>query len=101
VIGGLLSYFVQYRLDCLYRRSNPDNETKMNAHRHRGLLLSCGIVAGASLMGVVLAVPFALRESSDALRIMPEAYMPFTGILSIIVTFMLCAWIYRTVLKRS
>ncbi len=100
VIGGLLSYIVQYRLDRLYERGQPDNEAKKNAHRHRGLLLSCGIVAGASLMGVIIAIPFAIRQSSDALRIMPEEYMPFAGILSIIVTFLLCGWIYRAVLKR-
>src|SRR4029078_11550812 len=101
VIGGLLSYLVQYRLDLLYRRGAPDQETKMNVHRHRGLLLSCGIVAGASLMGVILAIPFAIRQSSDALRIMPESLMPFAGILSVMVTFILCAWIYRVVMKRN
>jgi len=101
VIGGLLSYLVQYRLDGLYPRGNPETEAKMNTHRHRGLLLCCGIVAGASLMGVILAIPFAIRQSSDALRIMPEQFMPFAGILSVIVTFMLCAWIYRAVMKRA
>jgi len=101
IIGGLLSYIVQYRLDRLYHRGSPDAEVKMNPHRHRGLLLCCGIVAGASLMGVIIAIPFAIRESSDALRLMPESLMPFAGILSIIVTFVLCAWIYRAVLKRG
>jgi hypothetical protein len=52
-------------------------------------------------MGVLLAVPFALRESSDALRIMPEQNMPFAGILSIVVTALLCAWIYRVVMKKA
>ncbi len=73
----------------------------MNKHRHRGLLLCCGIVAGASLMGVVLAIPFAIKQSSDALRIMPDQYMSFAGVLSILVTFILCAWIYRTVVKQK
>lgn len=100
VIGGLLSYIIQRRLAQLYRRGKPNNENKINAHRHRGLLLACGIVAGASLMGVMLAIPFALRQSSDALRIMPDAYMPFAGVLSIFVTFVLCAWIYRVVLRQ-
>lgn len=100
VIGGLLSYLVQYRLDSLYRRGHLEDEAKLNTHRHRGLLLCCGIVAGASLMGVVLAIPFAIRQSSDALRIMPDQFMPFAGVLSIIVTFMLCAWIYKVVMKK-
>ena len=100
VIGGLLSYFIEHRLYKIYPRGKQDNEIKLNIHRHRGLLLACGIVAGASLMGVLLAIPFALKESSDALRIMPEQWQSFAGILSIIVTFFLCAWMYRVVMKR-
>ncbi len=101
VIGGFLAYLVNYRLDHLYRRGQPEVEAKLNAHRHRGLLLSCGIVAGASLMGVFLAIPFAIKQSSDALRMMPDNLMPFAGLLSILVTFILCAWIYRSVLKKA
>lgn len=101
VIGGLLSYIVQFRLDRLYKRGQPEAEAKVNAHRHRGLLLSCGIVAGASLMGVFLAVPFAIKQSSDALKIMPDNLMELAGPLSILVTFILCAWIYRAVLKKD
>ena len=73
---------------------------KVNAHRHRGLLLACGMVAGASIMGVVLAIPFAWYQSADAIRIMPESLMPFAGVLSLAVTFVLCAWIYRVVIKN-
>lgn len=101
VIGGLLAYVVQLRLDTIFKRGNVESELKMNAHRHRGLLLCCGIVAGASLMGVALAIPFAFYETSDALRLMPDQYMSFAGILSIFVTAILCAWIYRVVLKRD
>lgn len=100
VIGGLLSYLIQLRITRVYPRGQMENEAKMSVHKQKGLLLACGMVAGASLMGVVLAIPFAIRKSSDALRIMPEAYEPFAGILSIFVTGLLCAWIYRVVLKR-
>lgn len=101
VIGGVLSYIIHKRLTQLYRRGNPKDEAQLNSHRHRGLLLACGMVAGASLMGVALAIPFALKQSSDALRIMPDQYAPFAGLLSIFVTIVLCVWIYRVVLKRN
>lgn len=99
VIGGFLAYFIQRGLDKRYNHRRVEDQAKITSHRHRGLLIACGMVAGASLMGVALAFPFALKESSDALRIMPEQYMSFAGILSIIVTFVMCAWIYRAVLK--
>ena len=56
-------------------------------------------MAGASLMGVILAIPFAIKQSSDALKIMPDQYMSFAGVLSILVTLLLCGWVYRVVMK--
>jgi len=90
VIGGLLSYLIDFSL----RKQNV-----ISANKQRGLLLACGIVAGASIMGVVLAIPFALKQSADALKIMPAHYADLAGGLSIIVTVMLCSWIYHTVVR--
>ncbi|HEX4045221.1 MAG TPA: oligopeptide transporter, OPT family, partial [Gammaproteobacteria bacterium] len=98
VIGGILSFLIHWRLNHRYRRGDLDQEAKVQTHKHRGLLLACGLVAGASLMGVVLAIPFAIKQSSDALRIMPEQYQYLAGMLSLVVTFLLCAWIYRVVM---
>ena len=100
VIGGLLSWFIQLRLNAKYQNKRHENEAAVSKHRHSGLLLACGIVAGASIMGVVIAIPFAIKQSSDALKLMPDQYAPFAGILSIIVTAILCAWIYRVVMKN-
>lgn len=101
VIGGFLSYIIEQRLSMMYHRGRKADDEKLSEHRHRGLLLSCGLVAGASLMGVALAVPFAIKQSSDALRIVPDAMVPYTGILGVAVTFVMCAWIYRVVLRKS
>jgi putative OPT family oligopeptide transporter len=101
VIGGLLSYVIQIRLTRLYPVRRTQNEEKIAKHRHRGLLLVCGIVAGASIMGVILAIPFALKQSSDALKIMPWQYAYMAGTLSIMVTVILCGWIYRVVMRQE
>lgn len=101
IIGGLLSYLINVRLNQRYPIAKRTSETRVATHKHRGLLLACGIVAGASVMGVVLAIPFALKESSDALKIMPDQYHSLAGILGLIVTFLLCAWIYRVVMRND
>ncbi|MDX1901266.1 MAG: oligopeptide transporter, OPT family [Gammaproteobacteria bacterium] len=104
VIGGMLSWIIDTRLKSLYRDPqglNKKRQTQMSTHRHRGLLLACGIVAGSSIMGVILAIPFAIKQSSDALKIMPEQYQYLAGTLSIIVIACLCAWIYRVVMKKD
>lgn len=101
VIGGILSYLTHIQLNRIYPATDAKTIAKANSHRHRGLLLCCGIVAGASLMGVALAIPFAIKESPDALKIMPDQYMSFAGILSIFITALLCMWIYRVVMRRT
>lgn len=101
IIGGLLAHIINVRLDKIYNHRRVENEPKIIAHRHRGLLLACGIVAGASIMGVVLAIPFAIKQSSDALKLMPDQYMYLAGTFSIIVTLLMCAWIYRVVMKKE
>lgn len=101
VIGGLLAYIIQHRLNKLYESRKSKALTQMNEHRHRGLLLACGIVAGASLMGVILAIPFALTENTEALRYVPKFMEPFVGVTSIIATLVLCFWIYKIVLKKD
>lgn len=99
IIGGFLAYFIEKRISTRYGRPTQ-NEKKVAAHRHRGLLLSCGIVAGASIMGVLLAIPFAIEQTSDALKIMPDQYAYLAGILSVIVTVFLCGWIYHVVMRK-
>jgi putative OPT family oligopeptide transporter len=100
VIGGLLSYIIQIRLVKLYPGRRTQTEESIAKHRHQGLLLVCGIVAGASIMGVILAIPFALKQSSDALKIMPDQYAYMAGTLSILVTMLLCGWIYKFVMRK-
>jgi len=101
VIGGLLAYFVHRRIHKAYPVSKDHNEKEIAKHKHRGLTLACGIVAGASVMGVVLAIPFVLKQSSNALKIMPDNMEFLASMLSLIVTGALCAWIYHTVMKKD
>jgi putative OPT family oligopeptide transporter len=101
ILGGILAYIVQLKLDKRYPLREAKNETKKAKHKHRGLTLACGIVAGSSVMGVLLAIPFALKQSSSALKIMPDHLNSIAGILGLFVTFLLCAWIYRVVMKKT
>ncbi len=102
IIGGALSWIIQIRLNRLYKKGNAQQrEANASGHRHRGLLLSCGIVAGASIMGVILAIPFVIKQSSDALKIMPDALDYLSAPLSIAVITAMCIWIYWVVMKKT
>jgi hypothetical protein len=67
--------------------------------RQRGLILACGLVAGAALMGVVLALPFAVKKSADALKIVSDSFAPTANILGLIVGIGLLIWMYRVIKK--
>jgi putative OPT family oligopeptide transporter len=97
VIGGFLAHFVMLGLNKRY--TSQEKEQKESALQ-RGLLLCCGLVAGASVVGVLLAIPFALKQSANALRIMPDNLAYLEGPGGILVTIVLCLWIYRVVMKQ-
>ena len=61
-IGGLLSLFIK-------RRLNLKSVKAQNIGAHKGLLLACGLVAGAALMDVLLAIPFSLAHSSNVMQL--------------------------------
>lgn len=95
VLGSVVSYLVSRKRDRKYG-------LKMIAksHGHDSVLLACGVVAGAALMGVILAVPFVLMGGSDALRVMPASLDPLAGVLGVLAMLALCWWLYRTAVKQ-
>ena len=93
IFGGITSYLVERTL----KKQHPMQTSADNYARERGLILACGLVAGACLMGVVLAIPFTLAQSTDVLRLMPARFTTMAGILGLLSMLTVLAWIYRTV----
>ena len=90
VIGGGLNFLCKHVLQKR-RKSLQSFET--------GTMLACGIVAGAALTGVLLAVPFVLKGSSDALRLVSGSFAPIADILGLLSLILLCGWLYKTTIK--
>ena len=99
VVGGLVKFFAM--------RSNRHAKTEAQKAKtldseQNGLLLACGLVAGAALMGVVLAIPFVIMGSSNALSIMPDSLSGLAHGLGLISFLMLAIWVYKiTRFKKS
>lgn len=66
-----------------------------------GILMACGLVAGAALMGVVLAIPFVLKGSSDTLRLVPESFAPIATSIGLVITLLLCWWLYHVTTHKK
>lgn len=91
-VGGMFS-LIATRL--LARKKLPEAE---RAHRAQtGILLACGLVAGSALMDVLLAIPFSLMHSPDALRLAGPQWEGASIILGILTTALLGAWMVRRV----
>lgn len=101
LFGGLVQFLVYRRLKKL--RQLSEDKTEIDAtiatRKHRGLTLACGLVAGSSLVGVVLAIPFAIKKSSDALSLVGPNFTPTADLLGIIVTVWLCMWMFRKITR--
>jgi hypothetical protein len=75
-------------------------EAETGAER-KGLLFSSGLITGEALIGIVLAIPFALFESTDALRIMPEGLAWLTNLLGVGAVICFMIWLYKVAVNKD
>ena len=100
IIGGITSYLIERRLTKRYSQPTQEDKLAATKGRQRGLVLACGLVAGAALMGVILAIPFAIAQSTDVLKLVPDSFTPIANILGILVGIGLPLWISYIVCKK-
>lgn len=90
-IGGLFALMAK---NVLQRRTLEANE-QTGIIQQRGLLLACGLVAGAALMDVLLAIPMSLAENANILNILPPGWSNLATILGILSLVLLGSWFYK------
>ena len=90
VIGG----FVRGLTERAHNRAQLPEQDKHDKI-HKAILLACGIVAGSSLIGVILAIPFVLLGSSNVLAIVGSGFKLVGEVISVFVTLGLCYWMFR------
>ncbi len=102
IIGGFLSYYVKRAIDKRIKNDEPElRGAKEHKASQVGMLISCGMVAGASVMAVILAIPFGIKGSADALRLIPDNYDTLAEWLSAAVTVILILWFRKRVLNSA
>lgn len=94
IFGGVAALILQRLLEKR-EKSSSHREQRIKAANQRGLILACGLVAGASLMGVILAIPFAIAQSSDILKIMPDSLTRLSEIFAAIISVLIFVWFNR------
>lgn len=92
VTGG----FVKFLVNRSNRHAKSITEKEQAEDKQQnGLLMACGLVAGAALMGVFLAVPAVITGSSNSMAIMPASLAALATFLGLISFVALAVWIYR------
>lgn len=99
-IGGVLAWYVGQKVANRAKSEGADpEEAKTNAER-KGLLFSSGLITGEALIGIVLAIPFAIQESTDALRMVPESFAPYADWLGGLAAVFFIIWLYKVAVKK-
>ena len=96
-IGGILRLIIDRKHKQIAKTEGAEVAHELHGKTN---LLICGLVAGESLMGLILAITFVLKQSSDALKIVGANFVGISQVLSTIIIIMLLGYIYKTATKR-
>lgn len=91
-IGGIIALVVQKRLQRLQK-----NEEEEVSRKQKGTLIACGLVAGSAIMDVLLAIPFSIAHSPDALQLVGTQWKEIGVYLGVLSTLLLAWWIHHRV----
>ena len=94
-LGGLIAKFATSRLN---KKGFVIKE--LEEKKQIGTLIACGMVAGAALLDVLLAIPFSIFKSPDALMLVGSSWQNYGVFLSLVTTLLLAAWFIRTVCSK-
>lgn len=68
-------------------------------NRQKGIMLACGLVSGAALMDVILAIPSALAHNPEIFKIMPASAAWLANILGFLSVITLGIWFHKKVVS--
>ena len=89
---------------------SPTVTTEQRASADRtGLLFASGLITGEALVGIALAVPFALKQSTDVWNIAPESFsapilgapITVTQVLGLLGFAFFVTWLYRVAQRTT
>ncbi|WP_218814497.1 OPT family oligopeptide transporter [Rickettsiella endosymbiont of Dermanyssus gallinae] len=86
-IGSLFAFFIRRNFQQRLKGASEEEKAKIDQYQHYAVLLACGLVAGAALMDVVLAIPMSLTSNPEILAIMPAKWNSLAialGFLSVV-----------------
>lgn len=93
-VGGIVAYLADRHIAASQKPGQSIDELRMSAGRN-GLLFAAGLITGEALLGILLAIPFAISQDTNVLRVMPEGMEGLASFIGIAVYAGFAVWLYR------
>lgn len=104
-VGGLIAFLVGRRIRKKHADSQAIDEIAAASER-RGVLFASGLITGEALLGILLAIPFAIYESAQVMAVDPEsfgispaAFEQMADVLGVAAFAFFSLWLYRTAMR--
>ncbi|MDF3033751.1 MAG: peptide transporter [Alphaproteobacteria bacterium] len=95
VIGGTVNFFARLHLKSQQSR-HGENYPRVEASTERqGLLFASGLIAGDALVGIMLAIPFAVYQSTTILALVGPSFKETATTLSVVTFAAVACYLYR------
>lgn len=91
-LGGMIAMYVNRRL-----RVKTQDKQVVTQGKQTGTRIACGLVAGSALLDVLLAIPFSIYHSPDALSWVSASWDTYGVVLAVVSIVLLTKWIERRV----
>ncbi|MDX1836533.1 oligopeptide transporter, OPT family [Legionella taurinensis] len=95
-LGGMIALFVRWQLT---RKAFVGEERSQR--KQTGVLIACGLVAGSALVDVLLAVPFSILHTPDALSVVSDGWQSYGVVLGMVSSLLLAWWIQHRVVRKG
>ncbi|MBA2652152.1 MAG: oligopeptide transporter, OPT family [Tatlockia sp.] len=95
-LGGMIALAVRWRLN---KQAIPEEEKSVR--KQTGVRIACGLVAGSAIMDVLLAIPFSILHSPNALSLVGAGWHPYSVLLGVFSTLLLAGWIAHRVYGKK
>lgn len=93
-VGSLFAYGIKL---FLQRKIHNSQTAQLNIQQHDAVLLSCGLVAGAALMDVLLAIPLSITGNPRLFAIFPAHWQTIPSLLGFLSLLGLAACFYWSI----
>ncbi len=94
-VGGIIAHVVERRMKAKRAELGADYEAAVARSNRRGLLFASGLITGEALVGILLAIPFAIKQNTDVLNLAPEGFGPVADALGLLAFAFFSLWLYR------